>query len=148
MILYCDTSAFVKFYFQEAYADVLSTHRQESEAVAISIVGYAEFLSAVNRKKRAGNLDLRGFGRVAKRFETDWSDLVRVDVTDELNQIVGRLLAEYPLRGFDGIHLASAVLLKDRLAENVVCFASLDDRQRQAAEQEGFCVLPELDAIP
>ena len=78
MILYCDTSALVKFYFQEEHTETLLAHRQQAEAIAVSVVGYAEFLSAANRRKREGDLDARSFRRATQSFEDDWSYLVKV----------------------------------------------------------------------
>lgn len=142
MILYCDTSALVKFYFQETYTKALQAHRQTFEAVAISVVGYTEFFSAMNRKKREGHLDIRACRRLTKLFDDEWLSFVKLNVTDEINKISVRLLSDHSLRAFDAIHLASALLLKNRLRESEVQFASLDDRQRHAGEQEGFVVIP------
>jgi len=144
VILYCDTSAFVKLYFDESYSAEVSELRREAEAVAMSVVGYAEFLAAMNRKRREGDLETRTYQSVAAGFREDWQDLVRVEISDELNLLVARLLRSYPLRGFDAIHLASALLLRDRLKARDIWFASFDGRQREAACKENLRVVPGL----
>ena len=57
MILYCDTSAFMKLYFHEIHSEGILKLRRQAEAVAISVVGYAEFWAATNRKSREGDLE-------------------------------------------------------------------------------------------
>ena len=143
MILYCDTSALVKLYFEEKHSADVSGLRRNAETVAISVVGYAEFLAALNRKRREGDLDAGAFRRVAARFQEDWEGLVRVEITDELNLLAASLLGSYPLRGFDALHLASALLLRERLRTREIQFASFDVRQRDAALQENLKVVPQ-----
>jgi hypothetical protein len=46
----------------------------------------------------------------------------------------------HPLRGFDAIHLASAIRLQQQLGEEIRVIAS-DDRLLTAAEEEGLRTL-------
>ena len=57
----------------------------------------------------------------------------------ELNQIIAGLLLKHPLRGFDAIHLASALLMHKggHLATRFACF---DHALNRAAEEEGLDV--------
>ncbi|MBN1425833.1 type II toxin-antitoxin system VapC family toxin [Candidatus Fermentibacteria bacterium] len=144
MILYCDTSALVKLYFHESHSEEVIAQRGEAEALAISSVGFAEFFAALNRKQREGGLEARVHQLAAARFREEWLSLVRVEITEELNETIMRLLAAYPLRGFDAIHLASALILRERLKTAEIRFASFDERQRRAAEQESLTVVPRL----
>jgi uncharacterized protein YcbX len=67
-----------------------------------------------------------------------------VEVTDELNEVIERLVGIHPLRGFDAIHLASAVLLNEKLPEDFL-FACFDERLAQAARREGLKVFPHAE---
>ena len=78
---------------------------------------------------------------VVDAFFLDWKSFFRVEVTDELNEIVLRLVQSYALRGFDAIHLASAVLTRGSLPEDFL-FSCFDQRLAQAARKEGFATFP------
>ena len=66
---------------------------------------------------------------------------IRIQVTDELNEIIDRVIGNYPLRGFDAIHLASAILVNQALPEDLL-FACFDRRLSMAAMEEGFETFP------
>lgn len=144
MILYCDTSALVKCYCREEESAAMVELRRRADATAICVIGHAEFHSALNRKRRDGHLTAAASGTILRSFDRDWDGLVRVDVSFALDRIVARLLREHPLRAFDSLHLASALLLRDRLRSVEVVFAGFDEPQRQAAGREGLTVVPQL----
>jgi len=148
MILYLDTSALVKKYWsEEGSMDVLGWWR-EAEEIATSSVAYAEALSEFYRKKReTGGLSEKAFGALRLSFEKDWKSLIRVHVTDALNQAIEDLIGVYPLRGFDLIHLASALLIWEKTPENFV-FACYDEGLAEAARENGLSVLPEQAPDP
>ena len=141
MILYCDTSALVKCYFSEEGSEAVLDLRRRAEVTAISVVGYSEFHSAINRKRRDGDLSAREAERILHDFDVDWEGYVRVEITPALNKIVARLLKVYPLRAFDALHLASALLLRTQLRQADVSFCGFDDKQRLAAERERLDVV-------
>ena len=145
MILYVDTSALVKRYFREPYSDEVLSRWQSAVQIVTSAVAYAETMASIYRKKREADLadaltrDLIGL------FRRDWESFIRVDVTSELNQYLDELVEKYPLRGFDAIHLASAKVVCERLAEDFV-FACFDDRLARAARSEHLQTFPPGDA--
>jgi hypothetical protein len=47
-----------------------------------------------------------------------WESFVRVEVNEELNGYIDRVVDRYPLRGFDAIHLASALTIREIVPEN------------------------------
>ena len=141
MILYCDTSALVKCYCRETGSDAVLTARRRAEVTAICVVGYAEFHSAINRKRRDGDLTAHDAERVLRDFDTDWDCLVRVEISPDLNKIVARLLRTYPLRAFDALHLASALLLRSQLPQTHVSFSGFDGKPCLAAERERLTVV-------
>ena len=141
MILYLDTSALVKLYFQEPFSDDILVKWQSAEQIVTSSVAYAETPAAVYRKHREGNLEDSLLGGVMASFQRDWISLIRVEVTDELNLHIHRAAERYPLRGFDLVHPASALVVQERLPEDFL-FACFDERLDRAARSEGFEVFP------
>ncbi len=59
-----------------------------------------------------------------------------------LNEVVaGELAVTHALRGFDAIHLAAALELRQQAEGVIVTFAVFDVRLTQAAKAEGFRVM-------
>jgi predicted nucleic acid-binding protein len=143
MILYLDTSALVKRYFEERYSDELIFRWRKATEIVTSSVAYAETLASLYRKKREIPLEKEVIQRILEAFRLDWESFLRVEVTDELNDIIDRIIRRYPLRGFDAIHLASAVLVRESLPENFL-FACFDQRLSQAARKEGLETFPRI----
>jgi hypothetical protein len=56
------------------------------------------------------------------------------------------LVSRYPLRGFDAIHLASALIVHDRLPEEYL-FACFDKKLLRAAQMAGLKTLPDIADI-
>jgi len=141
VILYLDTSALVKRYFEEPGSRRLLSKWKEASEIVTSSVAYAEALAAFHRKRRESGLEDELFGKVLEAFRLDWKSFVRVEVTDELNEAIDQALEKHPLRGFDAIHLASAVVVGQTLAEPIV-FACFDERLAQAAVDAGMETFP------
>lgn len=139
MIFYLDTSALVKKYVQEAGSERVIEFWKEAEGLAISKVGYAECLAAFHRKKREGEISGRQFGRIRRIFLNDWTSFMRVDLSTDVEKIIGRLVMKHPLRGFDAIHLASCLSLKKALKSHL-SFVAADVRLLEAASKERLMI--------
>ena len=142
MILYLDTSAVVKKYFKEPGSDDVIELWKKSEAVTSSAVTYAEALAAFYRKCREVPTKRTVLQRAAQRFEKDWQSMIIVELTRQLGAAVRRLIQKHPLRGFDAIHLASALLVQENLKRKYrfVCY---DHALLLAAANEGLVVFPD-----
>ena len=141
MILYLDTSALVKRYIEEPHSDELISKWKEAEEVVTSAVTYAETVASFYRKKREANFKEKLIDKILSTFRDEWMSFIRIQVTDELNEIIDRVIGNYPLRGFDAIHLASAILVNQALPEDLL-FACFDRRLSMAAMEEGFETFP------
>jgi hypothetical protein len=64
-----------------------------------------------------------------------------VEVNDELNQYIDMVVGKHPLRGFDAIHLASAMIIHEKLPEDFL-FVCFDHRLTHAAHEEGLKAFP------
>lgn len=141
MILYLDTSALVKRYFQEPYSKKIISKWKEADEIITSSVAYAETMASIHRKKREANIGDKTIKKIINLFQTDWQSFIRVEVTDELNEFIDRAVKKYPLRGFDAIHLASCLMVNKRLPENLL-FACFDHRLTHSASSEGLETFP------
>lgn len=142
MILYFDASALAKKYVKEYGSDRVISIWKESTEVFTSAVTYAEMMASFYRKKREVTITTKVFNRIIKSFQKDWLSFYSVELSTELHESIDRLVASYPLRGFDAIHLASALLLHEKIAENFL-FACFDQQLSHAAHQEGLMTFPE-----
>ena len=141
MILYLDTSALVKKYFKEAgSADIIALWK-ESIAIATSSIAYAETMASFFRKKREADISEKTINKTVDIFQKDWESFVRITATNDLNANIDRLIALHPLRGFDAIHLASALIVNERVPETFL-FACFDRRLLKAAITEGLKTFP------
>ena len=140
MILYLDTSALVKLYVREAGTAAMQTHAAKAEALATSVVAYAETRAVFARLKHAGiTTDARHQQRL-RQLDRDWDALLKVELAPDVLRSAGDLAEIYSLRGFDAIHLASALWLKARVAAPVD-FAVFDKRLAAAADKAGLTVV-------
>ena len=139
--MYLDTSALVKRYFYEPGSDEIISRWKSAAQIATSSVAYAETMASVYRKKREADLAEPVINKIVEAFQRDWEGFIRVEVNDKLNEYINRVVKEYPLRGFDAIHLASATVIHERIPEGFV-FACFDERLTGAAHSEGIETFP------
>ena len=133
MILYLDTSALVKVYVAEDGSDVVLARVKAVREVATSVVAYAEARAAFARHFREKRLKKSQLRAVVRHLDDDWPKYNVVDVVDSVARRAGLLAERYSLRGFDAIHLATAVQLR---AEGLrVEFGCFDDRLLGAARR-------------
>jgi len=141
LILYLDTSAWVKLYVREAGSEELSTHTAAAEAMAASVVAYPEARTAFARLKAQGiSTEVMHQQRLAQ-LNLDWENMLRIELGPAIIRAAGDLAEVYGLRGFDSIHLASALWLKEKTSAPLH-FAVFDQRLRAAAERAGLAVVP------
>jgi len=137
MILYLDTSALVKLYVAEEGSGSVAEQVKAADVVATSRIAYVEAKAGIARKHREGEFAQEDYARLLKSFEVDWESYFVIEMTADVARLGGELVQRHPLRGFDGIHLASALLLKRKTKMNVA-FSCFDERLAQAAQVEGL----------
>lgn len=140
MILYLDTSALVKLYVQEAGSKETRKLAAKADALATSIVAYAETRSAFARLLREGISTPKRHEARSQQFNADWESWLRVELGRSIARTAGELAEVYALRGFDAIHLASALWLNDTSGGRLR-FAAFDTRLHAAAERAGLEVV-------
>ncbi len=141
MILYLDASALVKLYVRETGSVRVRNWLKSAAAAATSVVAYAEARAAFARLHRSALSSPRRHRERVARLNADWESYLRVELTPSVLRLAGETAETYELRGFDGIHLASALWLRDRT--EVECkFVVFDQRLHDGAARAGLSVLP------
>ena len=128
----------VKLYLDEPYAESVRRWAKEAEVIATSRVAYPEAMSALARRRRAGDINETGFKQVRTALRRQWSKFVVLDL-DEIG--AGSLAVKHGLRGFDAIHLEAALAARRHADDVPVTFSSFDDQLNAAAAKEGFEIL-------
>lgn len=133
MDIYLDTSALVKLYAEEEKREIVFEAVDSSEAVATSTVAYAEALAALARRRREGNMDEKEHRQAVERLDREWRNYERLAVSNLVAYRAGELAEIHALRGFDAVHLASALRLAEQFEE--LSFLAFDDRLVTAAKE-------------
>lgn len=138
MILYLDTSALAKLYLEEEASDQVWAWADEAEVLATSRVALAELAAAVARRHREGDLTDTDVEQVRTAMLDDWEHLIVVELNDHR---AADLAFRQSLRGFDAIHLAAALEIREALDDVPTRFSCFDGRLNRAAAAESFEVL-------
>jgi predicted nucleic acid-binding protein len=141
MILYLDTSALLKKYFKESGSSEVISEWKKADAIATSMVAYAETMAAVFRKRGETQISSSLFKKMLRDFRKDWESFFLVEVTSALNEKIDKLVETHVLRGFDAVHLASALTIHQTNPEDFI-FACYDQKLLQAAQSHGLQTLP------
>lgn len=136
-MIYLDTSALIKRFVAEAGSEAVNDLVRNSPPVVTAKIAFAEVHAGLKRKHREGFLSGRDYTLSVRQFEDDWGSYIRVDLRDEILRLARDLIRQHPLRGFDAIHLASALSAKRAVGEDLT-FAAADVRLLRAAKSEGL----------
>lgn len=145
MIAYLDASALVKRYIVERGSRETMALTADSEMTATSIVSRAEVAAAFAKAARVGLVKNEVARNAQRRFAGDWPDLARVSVTEAVVARAEGLAWEHGLRGYDAVHLASALTWQESVGEEIVV-ATFDQQLWDAARRAGLTVWP--DQLP
>jgi predicted nucleic acid-binding protein len=137
MIIYLDTSSLVKLYVEEDGSSEIAKLVSSADAVATSLIAYAEARAAFARRFREGAFSGRHYRALISSLHQDWERLLIIAVTDELVRFSGDLAERHHLRGFDAIHLSSALTLKRETAYPVI-FSTADLKLQRASQKENL----------
>jgi predicted nucleic acid-binding protein len=135
MIIYLDTSSLVKLYVEEDESSKVDALVRSSEVTATSIVAYAEARAAFARRFREKAFTPVEHDRIKTFFDKDWSSYLILSITGDMIRLAGDLAEKHALRGFDSIHLASALTLRRELSTSII-FSCFDDNLQKASERE------------
>jgi predicted nucleic acid-binding protein len=139
LITYADTSSIVKLYLEEEGSEEVRNQARTAVRFASSLLAYAEVRATLAAAVRQGRHTSEEHLIAVREFDTRWSNMTRVGIDDGLVLLAGDLVERHPLRGFDALHLASALTL-ERESSETVTFSAFDDRLLEAAAAEGLAL--------
>lgn len=102
-----------------------------------SILSYPEGRAALGAARRAGRLTRAALKSALAEFESIQGKLSRIAVDAQLARDAGDLAERFALRGYDAVHLASALS-----ADGPVTLVTWDADLRSAAQQNGCTIAP------
>jgi uncharacterized protein len=131
MIAYIDTSTFVKLIIEEEGSDAAEVLWDEADNLLTSMLLHVEARAALAAAQRAGRLTDPQFREATQVLASLWLQFEIVEI-EALVLAAGGLAERHGLRGYDAMHLASAL----RVGADV--FSTADRRLAAAAESEGM----------
>jgi predicted nucleic acid-binding protein len=136
LIFYFDTSALVKLVVVEDGSGLAAELWGSAYPAASSIFTYPEARAALAAASRLDRLGADEHRKALADFEGLYADLITVGVDQELAVRAGKYAEDLGLRGYDSVHLATALELGD---DEVVVVTWGRDLAR-ATEQVGLGV--------
>ena len=144
MTTFADSSVIVKLYVPEAGHEQV---RELEQPLVISGLANVEVAGALWRKQRLGELETADAALLVRAFLADCAEpgdaspFVTVAVLPAILRHATRLVALHPLRAYDAVQLASALVCEQALGEPLA-FAAADRVLNAAAAAEGLVLAP------
>jgi uncharacterized protein len=101
------------------------------------VLAYAEGRAALASARRSNRLTQRSYGEAVESFDRTYEEVVAIGVDEQLTRAAGALASEFALRGYDAVHLATAL----SIAEHHVALVTWDHALCGAAAEAGLIVL-------
>ena len=136
-----DSSAIMPLCLEERASETVKSLVETDEDIMVWWGTRVECLSALLRRRREGVLSIDAEIKsraLLSALSTEWSE---VQPTEIVRQRAERLLAVHHLRSANAFQLAAALVWAQENPQglHVVC---LDQNLREAAQKEGFTILP------
>lgn len=149
MAAFCmDSSGLVKHYLPEtgsawisSLIDATTISGEWQNAVFLSKIGVVEVAAAIAKRHRMGQIANESKANLVTVFLDDCMECFSTLNLDDI--VIGtavNLTQRHPLRGYDAVHLATALRLSEALTDEALeplTFVSADKVLCQAAEAEG-----------
>lgn len=142
MLLYLDASALVKHYVLERFSDLVDEAIGGADIVGTTILSRAEVSAALGKAVRVGTLRKKEALQTLKTFRKDWESIARIQTSEMVVSKADALAWALSLRGYDAVHLASALIWRETINEPVT-FATFDVNLWNAAHSEELELFPE-----
>lgn len=137
MIVYFDTSAFLKLFLDEPGSDRMLALLPSIERGVTCLLTFAETRAALARAARSGALEAEGHREAVLRFEERWRQFNVIMVSVGLIRRAAGLAEQHALRGYDAVHLAAALAFREQ-TDFSLHFATWDRDLAKAAAAEGL----------
>jgi uncharacterized protein len=110
LIIYVDASALVSVYFPEPHTAQTPQHLSKATKLFTSYSTYAEASAALAQIRHAKRIRKYAYDLGIERLNSEWSNFERLEVNERVTRLAGLLAREYLLKGYDSIHLATALI--------------------------------------
>ena len=136
-----DSSAVIPLGLKEPTSEEFHRMIEEDDDIVFWWATRVECVSALSRRSREGILpgdsEKKAKG-ILLELSSHWAE---VQPSDQVRQRAERILTVHPLRAADAFQLAAALIWAEEMPRGleVVC---LDQNLKEAAQKEGFTVLP------
>jgi len=140
MIVYLDTSSWVKLFVDESGSGKVRQIIGNCTAVCTHLITYVEIHAAFARARRMHRLTDASLQTAINHFELEWQHTIVVSVDEPLVRRAASLALSYKLRGYDSVHLAAAEILKKQSVARLA-FTSFDDELNSAARALGMKII-------
>lgn len=139
MILFCDTSALIKNYIQEAGSERVEQILDEADEVFVSALTLIECFSTLRRILLENSITREQYEQIKREIQQDFSFFSMIDFSEAV-PYCEEIIDLYQLKTLDSFQLASALAVKGEIDY----FLGADTRLNKAAEAESIRVLNPL----
>jgi len=143
VILYLDASALVKRYVADPGSAEVEALIARAQAVGTGVISRAEVAAALAKAARAGIVTRESATKALQAFNADWEHMIRLQLGEPLVARAAALAWEHGLRGYDAVHLATALLWREMLGEPI-SVATYDRELWRGAQASGLSPWPAL----
>lgn len=141
MIVYLDASALVKRYVVEAESAQVVALIEGARMTGTAVLCRAEVAAALAKAVRVGLVSRASAVKSLGEFNADWEYLARLQIGEPLAARAATLAWEHGLRGYDAVHLATALVWRETLGE-AVTMATYDRELWRGAQASGLVPWP------
>jgi predicted nucleic acid-binding protein len=143
VILYLDATALAKRYVAEPSSTEAEALIGRAQAVGTGVLSRAEVAAALAKAARAGLVTRESAAKALQAFNADWEHMIRLQVSEPLVARAASLAWEHGLRGYDAVHLATALAWREMLG-GPVSVATYDRELWRSAQASGLSAWPTL----
>ena len=140
-MLYLDASALVKNYIQEPHTEAVRALLAAGAVVGTGLLSKAEVAAAFAKAARVHYISTAEANAAWAAFHEDWPTLTSLTPTEALLDNAAELAMTHHLRGYDAVHLATAVAWQTQRAA-AVTFVTFDRQLWDTGRTVGLAVWP------
>lgn len=113
MTAYFDTSALIPLIIDEPSSAICERAWRAARRVASSTLAYVEARAALAQARRLGRLSDEQHDEATSGFDDLWAQIATITPAPPLLRHAANLSGSHALRGYDAVHCASALALRD-----------------------------------
>lgn len=134
MIAYFETSALIKLLIEEEHSDVCARFWDATDLRLTSRLTYPEARAALSAARRSQRLTSDALYEVKGELLRRTGEMTIIEATETVAWRAGDLTEQHALRGYDALHLASAL----EAGSDELIMVTWDADLLQAASQENL----------